>query len=302
MDFVQSEYKFPPVLYDVDNEFINHAVKTYEETTSNLGILLCGVRGTGKSVTAKQFCNRFVKSMPVVIITQAFSGIDLFFNDIQQDIAIFVDEYEKVFTQNQGNDGKLLTLMDGAISNGHRRIFILTANDMHVNQNLLQRPGRIRYIRKYPDTPLNTVKTIIEDKLLNKEHREDALTFISGMEIITIDIMCSLIEEANIHCKPVSSFAKFFNIKTRDMLSRITKISDPSAKPINALEPYHQYAYTDIGSSFYVNKVYCGCIVDVDPVENIVETQFCDGDVEYVKGKTDKYRIESYCKQHPYFM
>lgn len=35
-------------LYGINNEFIDHFIKTYNNTTGNLGVLFNGIKGTGK--------------------------------------------------------------------------------------------------------------------------------------------------------------------------------------------------------------------------------------------------------------
>ena len=41
-------FVFPYKLYSLENEFVDHVLKTYENTIGNLGILLNGTKGTGK--------------------------------------------------------------------------------------------------------------------------------------------------------------------------------------------------------------------------------------------------------------
>ena len=45
-------------LYGINNKFIDHFIKTYNNTTGNLGVLFNGIKGTGKTVTAEELCNR----------------------------------------------------------------------------------------------------------------------------------------------------------------------------------------------------------------------------------------------------
>ncbi|WP_295723753.1 AAA family ATPase [uncultured Leptotrichia sp.] len=62
-----SEFVFDYKIYGLQEDFINHVIKTYNEAqTGNLGILLNGTKGTGKTVAAKMIANRL--HLPVIIV------------------------------------------------------------------------------------------------------------------------------------------------------------------------------------------------------------------------------------------
>jgi len=45
---VDGSFKLPSKVYGIETDFINRVKKTYDNTNSNLGILMNGVKGTGK--------------------------------------------------------------------------------------------------------------------------------------------------------------------------------------------------------------------------------------------------------------
>lgn len=51
------KFTFPHKIYGLQREFIDHVTKTFRSTEGNLGILLTGTKGTGKTVTAKELAN-----------------------------------------------------------------------------------------------------------------------------------------------------------------------------------------------------------------------------------------------------
>ncbi len=63
------EFKFPYKLYGRDG-FPERVIKAYRAGNSNLGVLLSGLKGTGKTVQAEQICN--FSGLPVILVTQAF--------------------------------------------------------------------------------------------------------------------------------------------------------------------------------------------------------------------------------------
>lgn len=218
---VQDTFPLPKKLYGLDSHLIEHVTVAVERTRKNIGILLSGLKGAGKTITAKQLCN--ILKLPIILIASAYPGVNSFINDIKEDVTIFVDEYEKVFK----HDGDaLLTVMDGALDNGYRRIFLLTTNSLNVNQNLLERTGRIRYLRNYTDLSLETINEIVDDTLVRTNYRVDIIAFISTLETITIDIVLAIVEEVNIMGKPPNDFKDIFNVKVSSGYCDIYEVID----------------------------------------------------------------------------
>lgn len=202
-EFFSFDYK----LYGLETSLVKRAIKTYGATKGNLGMLFNGVKGTGKTVTAKIICNEL--KMPIILVSHFIEGSHFFLNSIPQDITIFIDEYEKVF----GEEADMLTIMDGALNSDFRRAFMLTTNKLYINENLLQRPGRIRYLKTFGDLQAEIVEEIIDDRLIHKKFKNDCVKFISNLELITVDIVNSIIDEVNIHNEETANFKDVFNVK-----------------------------------------------------------------------------------------
>lgn len=78
-------------------------------------MLLTGIKGSGKTVTSKQICNRL--GLPVIVVPKNFERLTPFLNDIKQNVIVLFDEYEKIF---KDEDAILLPLMDGAMSSKYK--------------------------------------------------------------------------------------------------------------------------------------------------------------------------------------
>ena len=207
LEKMDNKFDFQHKIYGVESELINRVKKTYVNTNRNLGILLNGVKGTGKTVTSKLIANEI--GIPVLVVQHAYVGLVDFINSIKQDVIIFIDEYEKIFEERH----TLLTIMDGVLSNEYRKFFILTTNETHINDNLLQRPGRIRYFKTFGNLKPNVVNEIVDDFLVHKHLKKDVVRFVSSLELITIDIVKSIVEEVNIHEESPEAFKDIFNCK-----------------------------------------------------------------------------------------
>lgn len=213
-------FEFNYKIYGVESDLIDRMIRTHKGTNYNLGVLLNGLKGTGKTVTAKQICN--VLKLPVILITFNDGTVHKFVNSISQDITIFIDEYEKIFEK----DAEMLTIMDGAINSSFKRIFILTTNSLRVNENLLQRPGRIRYIKTFKDLTPEIIEELIDDILINKEFKHEVFKFISNLQSITIDIAKAVLSEVNIHNELPEKFEDVFNVQKITGKYDLTIIND----------------------------------------------------------------------------
>ena len=203
---VSEKFEFPYKIYNNESKFVDRVKKTWDGTTGNMGILLNGTKGTGKTVTAEQICNNM--NQPVIIISQNYAKLTNFLNEIQQNVTLFFDEYDKIFDRS----GNLLTIMDGALKTDSRFLFLMTTNNQWVETNMLQRPSRIRYIKQYGDLPLETIIQIVDDMLIHIHHRQSTIEMISNLPIITMDLVKSIIQEVNIHDEEPVSFKDFFNV------------------------------------------------------------------------------------------
>ena len=59
---------------------------------------------------------------------------------------------------------------------------------------MLQRPGRLRYVKTFEDLTVGVIMEIVDDKLIHKQHREKTVNFISKLDTITIDIVKAVVD------------------------------------------------------------------------------------------------------------
>ena len=208
-------FVFPYKLYSLENEFVDHVLKTYENTIGNLGILLNGTKGTGKTVTAKVLANRF--NLPVIVLKSMGDrnqSMIEYLSSLNCDCVLFMDEFEKNFKE---EDSTVLQIMDGVYNSNHRKIFLLTTNNMHINENLVGRPSRIRYVKHFGNLSMDTVNEYLDDALKCEEAREEILEYIDSLTISTIDILKTIVNEVNIHGMEGLRRAKnYFNVQTNE--------------------------------------------------------------------------------------
>ena len=203
----RDSFELPEKIYDFDESFIRRVCRTWEFTKDNLGVLLEGAKGSGKSITAKAICNRL--KIPVVTISRKFQSFAAFITSIPQDIVVMIDEFEKLF-RNDEDQVPFLSLMDGVSGATHKRLYLLTTNTQSLNDNFLNRPGRIRYFKRYGNLTKEQVMLILDDRL-KKDYKTETLAYITQLRIITVDIVCKIIDEVNLFDEPPQVFGDVFN-------------------------------------------------------------------------------------------
>lgn len=187
LDKYADKFVFPYKMYGLQEDFIDHVIKTYNNTEGNLGIMFTGTKGTGKTVTAKELANKL--NLPVIIVKDMGDhnqSMIEFLSGIEGDCVLFLDEFEKNFSE---SDSTILQIMDGVYNSKYRKVFLLTTNAMSINENMVGRPSRIRYVKKFENLDLKVVNEYLDDALEVPEARQDLLDFIDSLTISTIDIL-----------------------------------------------------------------------------------------------------------------
>lgn len=263
---VSDGFKFDYKIYGLETRLIDRVKKTYTHTTGNMGVLLNGLKGTGKTVSTKLICNAL--EQPVIIIGENYgNGGHAWLNSIPQNITLFIDEYEKIY-----DDGSsLLTIMDGAENSEYRRMFLMTTNRLNVNENMLDRPTRVLYLQSFGNLSTKVVFEILNDCVIHKELIEETAMFISSLSIITVDIVKAICREVNIHHESPFKFADIFNVKQLSGKYDIDMVFNGKSELLKRevkISPRKEYWGEDedddslIGNNFYIDDRYVGQVTE----------------------------------------
>ena len=113
---IGDRFDFDFKLYELGTDPIIRLVKkTWEsrifvEGNKNLGVIFNGIKGTGKTLSAKLLCNAI--GLPVVIVQNSSDGLLPFLQSLNFECVVFIDEAEKTFKKGEDDD-ILLRLIDG---------------------------------------------------------------------------------------------------------------------------------------------------------------------------------------------
>lgn len=218
------DFTTPNKLYGNSDMLSSRYVKTFTEGSKNMGILLTGLKGTGKSLTAK--LTALKSNIPVILITEEFTGEEFksFLNSIKQEVVVFIDEFEKVYVDDDSQQS-LLSLLDGIFEG--KKLFIFTSNMKNrINQYMLNRPGRIRYLAEYDSLDEYIITEVIEDILIDKTQTKDLLSVIDVLGTISMDVLVGLITEMNSYDEGAKVAIKYLNIRPEDSQYSVVIIID----------------------------------------------------------------------------
>lgn len=219
LEKVSEKFELPEKLYDLEKNLVERVKNTFIKTDKSFGVIFKGLKGTGKTISAKKISNDL--DIPVILINDRFENLGSFINLISQDVILFFDEFEKTFNISRwGEDSHLadlLSLMDGVFTSTYKRLFLLTSNNDNIPDSLLSRPSRIRYVRDFSDISKQSVTDILEDLIEDKSLIPELLLTIKTLKFLTVDIIKSLAEEVNLYNRADPDFFEIFNLtKNKD--------------------------------------------------------------------------------------
>lgn len=195
------DFKIPENIVGQDKH-LTRVINTYNRLGKQMGVLLSGIGGAGKTVLAKRIAMECVNkgNMSVVVVNSETVGhLPMMMNMLKDDVVILLDEFEKMFDKVE-KQNYLLTLLDGVAN--HKHLFLFTCNDANkINPYMLHRPSRIRYHFKFDRVPKEIAHEIIERDYIPVDNNNVAvLKLLTDMiNGLSYDMLFECIKECNLY-------------------------------------------------------------------------------------------------------
>lgn len=201
-------FEFPNKMYGNLSQEADYYINSYKNLNSNMAVMLSGVKGTGKTLLAKLIATK--SGMPIVNCNMGNPSIVSFIESLPQDIVVVLDEFEKL-SGDASTQNAFLTLLQGTAFS--RKFFIMTVNENSVSPFLINRPGRVRYIREFYGLTSQQIQEIIEDKLQKPEFKKELENVFIYNSEVNIDMLLAFIDEVNMLNNPdIKTIQKILNV------------------------------------------------------------------------------------------
>jgi len=264
-------FNIPHKRYGNNDRYAQRILNSFKLRNQATGVLLCGEKGSGKSLLAKTLANiAQAEGLPVIVVNTPRTG-DAFFQLIQrieQPAIILFDEFEKVYDSDKQKE--VLTLLDGIYPSN--KLYVFTVNDKwKLDVNMRNRPGRIFYSIDYKGIEEKFIREYCEDNLNDKSQVDHIVRINTLFSAFNFDMLQALVEEMNrynedpfeaiqlLNIKPeyedATTFTTFISVDgTPD--SHITCDRDFNGKPLGDRVKiyYHKYRRLDISKEHCDNE------------------------------------------------
>lgn len=139
-------------------------VKSFKLFSRNLGVIMSGDKGIGKSLTAKMIAIEAIKNdIPVFICDFFHPALMSYIESIDQEVMVMFDEFDKKFSKNEDQD-KMLSLFDG--TSVGKKLFVVTCNEIRsMSDYMVNRPGRFHYHLRFDYPTAEDIKVYLMDHL-----------------------------------------------------------------------------------------------------------------------------------------
>ena len=199
----EKPYEINEKIYGVHMEKVEKVLKSFNLFTRNLGVILSGNKGIGKSLFAKKLAMTTVdRGIPVIIVNNATPNISGFIASIEQEVMVLFDEFDKTFgyvdkEHNVETQSQLLSLFDGL--NHGKKLFVVTCNELrNINDYLVNRPGRFHYHFRFDYPNGQEITEYLQDNLKKDYWGEiDKVVQFSNSVDINYDCLRSIAFEIN---------------------------------------------------------------------------------------------------------
>jgi len=199
-------------IYGVHERKVNKVMQSFKMFNRNLGVILSGNKGIGKSFFAMLLSKKAIEEgYPLIIVDGYYPELESYIDEIKQECIILFDEFDKTFAKinssrrDEDNNSisidiqsKMLSLFDG-LSQG-KKMFVITCNNVNsLNDYLVNRTGRFHYHFRFEYPTPEEVEIYLRDKLEEKYYGEISKVVDFSMKIdLNFDSLRAITFELNL--------------------------------------------------------------------------------------------------------
>lgn len=214
------------LLFGNIDKTVARVINTYRSRDKSLGAMFTGTKGGGKSKTIRRIGNTLLNELnvPVVIVNKPINNdaIVSFISSLSPAV-ILLDEFAKQQrAEGDGDHPAVLQLFDGVVPN--KNLYLVTENNSyHLNDFLINRPGRIFYHYTFDKLGEDEIKEICEHYKIPEDKTAQLVEIGSTSSTFTYDSAFAFIEEMLRYPDDTPrEIAKILNVETKEPTYTIT--------------------------------------------------------------------------------
>lgn len=270
-------------------------LNTYNDRTRSTGVLLAGLKGSGKTLLARLISQTAREGGIITILVEnPYNGDDFntFLNSISQPTIVLFDEFEKTYNKNDKESGQtsLLSLFDGLYAS--KKLYLLTVNDRWgLDTNFHNRMGRLYYAIDFKGLDEDFIREYCADRL-KFPNRLDSIVRASRLfEAFSFDLLQGIVEEINRYDEDVIDLLEFINakpeLKARENFRLVlTQPKDDTTK-------YTRFTKTWTGQPLEQVVIWVSEDVEDDQDDNSDEIIFSPSDLIKYDGPKGEYHFRN---------
>ena len=185
-------FEFPSIYFDEDPNFINKTINTFNKTEKlTTGVLLSGLKGSGKTLMAKKIAVN--SNLPIIVVDKNVLATDIeqFFSRFMTTVCVIFDEIDKYWSTRY-----LLGFLDGVKPTG-KKLVICTCNDEEeIDEYLNDRCSRIRYKKTFTGLNIGVIENVINNIINDEKKAKDAASYVfNTLKVVSYDNIITFAEE-----------------------------------------------------------------------------------------------------------
>ena len=189
-----SGIQIPEKVYGNVNSKIHTVMNTYDNDPKSLGVLLTGIKGSGKTMTAGMLCKEMLaRNIPVILVNSSIP-VDALNQIIESvgEVCILFDEFGKMYDEDDQN--RMLTIFSGVSE--QKRMMILTENNQYsINSFMINRPSRLLYHFRHSNLESEIITEYCNEVGVMKEFHDEVIIYSKTVTSFTFDILQAIVKQ-----------------------------------------------------------------------------------------------------------